>query len=307
MVVFSFRGFSPIKRLLSFSGQCCACRRAMVNKLWYRVSRKWSRLKTEPPHARLFSESRFQETVESWYLIYRWIVFLSWASIIICSVFKIGSHEPRANNQLWAIYLTNWDLILGLTQSLLGAIIVSRRWNLQKLANFNPDNLNLSLLERTYWFLYVVTSSMAICVTIIYWGAVFDPKTHVVDFLNILLHVCNSLLMIVDLCIVKVPFIVISFWWCLLVALAYVLFSAIYFVAGGVDKLGNRFIYPILNWEKPGMTLGVCFGVTIFLIIVHCLFCLAASLATRKCRREKDDSKLDNVQSISVKQVELII
>ena len=279
----------------------------MVNKLWYRVSRKWSRLKIEPPHARIFSESRFQDRLELWYLVYRWIIFLAWLLIIVCSVFEIGSYQPQGNNQFWAIYLTNWVLVLGSTQSLLGAILVTRRWKQEKLPNFDPSNLTLSLLERTYWFLYVVTSSVAFCVTITYWCAIYDPQYHAVDVLNILLHVCNSILMIIDLCVVKIPFVLISFWWCLAVAASYVIFSVIYFVSGGVDKFGSRSIYPILNWEKPGRTLLVCFGVTVFLIILHCFYCLLASFRDRKFREEREDSKLRNDETISPKNVDLIV
>ncbi|XP_051159726.1 protein rolling stone-like isoform X1 [Leptopilina boulardi] len=304
MVLFTFRGFPTINRLLFFFGQCFTCRRAMVNKLWHRVSRKWSRLKPEPPHARLFSECRYQEEVRPWYLFYRWMMFLAWASIIICSIFEFGSYQPHGNNHLWGIYLTNWDLVLGLMQSFFGALIVTRRWKLQKCCDFNAINLELSPLLKSYWFLYVVTCTLALSVTIIYWSVIYNPQIHSVDILNILLHVFNSILMIVDMCMVKIPIFLFSAWWCLIVALLYVLFSIIYYAAGGVDKLGNHFIYAILDWKKPMRTVIVCLVVTIFLLIVHGVFCLLAKLADRTCSRRKT---IDITEVVSTKNVEVIV
>ncbi|XP_051159727.1 protein rolling stone-like isoform X2 [Leptopilina boulardi] len=283
MVLFTFRGFPTINRLLFFFGQCFTCRRAMVNKLWHRVSRKWSRLKPEPPHARLFSECRYQEEVRPWYLFYRWMMFLAWASIIICSIF---------------------EFVLGLMQSFFGALIVTRRWKLQKCCDFNAINLELSPLLKSYWFLYVVTCTLALSVTIIYWSVIYNPQIHSVDILNILLHVFNSILMIVDMCMVKIPIFLFSAWWCLIVALLYVLFSIIYYAAGGVDKLGNHFIYAILDWKKPMRTVIVCLVVTIFLLIVHGVFCLLAKLADRTCSRRKT---IDITEVVSTKNVEVIV
>ncbi|XP_015587928.1 protein rolling stone isoform X2 [Cephus cinctus] len=288
-------------------------RRTMVNKIWWHeIKRKWSCLKSEVPHARLFSEPRWQDHVAVWYLIYRWLIFLSWISIIILSIFEVGSYEPQGNDQKWAIYLTNWDLVLGAAQAFLGCFLVSRRWKSQRESNYQPDNLVFGKLEKVYWFLFVATSSIAIGVTVSYWAAVYDPKIHHVDPLNILLHVCNSILMCLDVCITNIPFRLKHFWWSVAIVTLYAIFSLIYFFAGGLNKDGYDYIYKILDWKVPGRTLLVCLGGFVFVVAVHCLLCLFVKFKDRlhmKINEKRTDtsSRSDNQPPVAIKRIEIIV
>lgn len=250
----------------------------MVKKLkWQEVKRRvWS--PTEPPASRLFSEPQWQEHVSLWYILYRWFIFGCWGTIIICSIFEIGSYRPEGKRKTWVIYLTHWDLILGVGHSALGAILVSRRLYLQRQATFDPDTMRLGKIEHVYWFLYTVTSSVALGVTILYWVAVYDPKIHTKDPLNFMLHLINSVLILVDLIIVGVPLRFKHFWRPLSCVLIYSVFTFIYYWAGGLDKNGYHFIYKILNWQKPGKTVLVCLGGFVFITIVHCVLCAMALL-----------------------------
>ncbi|XP_035732858.1 protein rolling stone-like isoform X1 [Vespa mandarinia] len=249
-------------------------RQAMLNKFWnYEILQKYFHTKSEPPHVQLFSQPKCQIYVATWYLLYRWLVFIAWISIIFCSIFEFGSYEPLFKWQKWPIYLTNWDLLLGVTQAFLGAIIVFRRWRQQKDADFNPYNMKLTMLEKSYWIFYTVTSTLAVGVTITYWTAVYNPKIHHIDPLNILLHVCNSILMFIDLSITSVPLYMKNVWWCLIIILFYVIFSVIYYAAGGLDKYGYHYIYKILDWEKPGQTLIICIAGMAFIILMHLILC----------------------------------
>lgn len=284
----------------------------MLNKFWnYEVLRKCFQKKTEPPHARLFCEPRCQVHVAGWYLLYRWLIFIAWLGIIICSLFEIGSYKPLYKWQKWAIYLTNWDLALGTIQAFLGALIVSKRWKLQKDVNFDPCNMKLTMLERSYWFCYTVTSSLAIAVTISYWTAVYNPKIHQIDPLNIMLHVCNSILMIIDIWITSIPFNIANVWWCLIVVIFYIIFSIIYYLAGGLDKLGYHYIYKILDWKKPGQTLLVCIGGITFVAIMHFIMCLLERfkncLYTRIAKKVYKDTPVARVNyPVTKKEAEVV-
>jgi hypothetical protein len=55
---------------------------------------------------------------------------------------------------------------------------------------------------------------------------------------------------------------------------AYVIFSFIYYILGGTNRLLENKIYPFLDWEKPGKTLKVCCVGVICVAIVHFLFIL---------------------------------
>ncbi|KAL2728745.1 protein rolling stone-like isoform X3 [Vespula squamosa] len=243
-------------------------RQAMLNKFWsYEVLQKYFHTKTEPPHVQLFSQPKCQMYVATWYLFYRWLIFIAWISIIFCSIFEFGSYEPLYKWQKWSIYLTNWDLLLGVTQAFLGALIVSRRWRQQKDAAFNPYDMKLTMLEKSYWVFYTVTSTLAVGVTITYWTAVYNPKIHHIDPLNILLHICNSILMFLDL----------------------------FITTGGLDKNGYHYIYKILDWEKPGQTLLICIGGMAFIILMHFILCLLDN--ARDCLYVRITKKLHDIPS----------
>jgi len=263
----------------------------MVSKFWCQeIGRRWRRAnKQEPPHARLLTEPKCQSQVPIWYLLYRWMIFLLWSIFIICSIFEFGSYKPLQQYEKWLIYLTNWDLLLGLMQALVGAILVSRRWQLQKAVNFDSNNITFGFTERLYWFLYVVTTNIAIGVTVSYWFAVYNPEIHELDPLNIMMHVCNSVLMLVDLFVTSIPFRLRNFWWCLSIVVFYLIFSIIYYVAGGLDKYGYHYIYKILDWKRPARTLLICAGGLIFVTLLHCIVCMLADIRNRIYRRIKFD------------------
>jgi hypothetical protein len=58
------------------------------------------------------------------------------------------------------------------------------------------------------------------------------------------------------------------------IGLLYLIFTVIYYFAGGTDALGNDFIYSILNWNNPGSTSAVVGGVVVLAILLHCVACL---------------------------------
>ena len=268
----------------------------MVNKIWrLEVARAWLQAKPEPPHARSFTEPQWQNHVATWYMTYRCMILVAWIMIIICSIFELGCYEPLGKNHKWPIYLTNWDLLLGSIQASLGLLLVFKRWKLQTQPDFDPNNLTLGKAEKIYWFLYTTTCSLAINVTVMYWVAVHDPKIHHVDPLNIMIHVCNSLLMMIDFAIMNVPLKMRHFWWCLTIATGYITFTLIYYYAGGTDKYGSTYIYKVLDWQNPRIALFVYLGGSLFVVIIHCLLCLFTRFKEHfaaQCNREPCSSSV---------------
>ncbi|XP_076656741.1 protein rolling stone isoform X2 [Halictus rubicundus] len=262
------------KRLLFLLLQCLSYRRAMVNKLWcHDVVQKCFSQKQEPPQARYFTEPVAQRHVATWFLIYRGLIFASWLVIIVCAFFEFGSWNPWIMYDKWPIYLTNWGITLGLAQAFVGLLLTTRRWRQQKTLDFDPRNITLGSIERVYWFLFVVATNTAICVTITYWGGIYDSRIHNPDPLNMMQHLCNSILMLIDFCVTSIPFRLRNIWWCLMIVCLYVLFSLIYYLAGGLDRFGQHFIYRILDWKKPLPTILLCIGEAVFVGVIHSSFC----------------------------------
>ncbi|XP_008550289.1 protein rolling stone-like isoform X1 [Microplitis demolitor] len=291
-------------------------RRAMVNKLWCRkISRAWLETKSPPPHPKLLTESRFKAHASWWYVCYRWLMSLAWISIVICSIWEIGSQDPSASkygSRKWGAYLTNWHLTFGVVQTIVGAVLVTRRWVHQRYPDFNPYNIKFGMLEKIYWFLFTVSSALAIGVTVAYWVAIHDPKIHYVDSVNLMQHALNSVLVVIDLFICAIPIRLRCFWWTVVVIIIYLLFSIIYYAAGGVDRKGYHYIYKILDWKKPGITLLVSLGGIVFIIVVHCLLTgLTCCLDRFKSQSDKSihepSLSLDsNEQRTKVRDVEIV-
>ncbi|KAJ8670393.1 hypothetical protein QAD02_001652 [Eretmocerus hayati] len=265
----------------------------MVNKLWCReLARKWYQSSWEPPHPRSLSEPRCEDRVRLWYLLYRYFMLALWLTIVICSVFEIGSSQPTSTGQLikWPIYLTNWDLSFGLAQALLGAYLVMRRWRLQRSdPTFEPSSgLSYGRSERFYWFCYVITSSLALSVSGTYWALVHDPRIHRIDALNLMVHVGNSLLIVTDTLVTRVPMVMGNFWWCPVVVTGYLTFNYVYYALGGLDKRGFHYIYSVIDWDRPARALAYCSLGLSSLVVAHCLMYFVASMRDRNFRRHED-------------------
>ncbi|KAK0182557.1 hypothetical protein PV327_000683 [Microctonus hyperodae] len=285
----------------------------MVNNIFCRkISRAWLQTKSNPPHPRVFTEPRIQNITTLGYLIYRWMISLLWISIIVCSLFDYGSSKPPKTTYTWPIYLTNWDLVIGAIQSILGVILVTKRWTLQKTqTDSNACNIiKYGKLEKLYYVLYTIACTLAVGVTVSYWAAVYDSKIHTIDPLNIMLHVCNSLLILMDVLIVSIPLKFRHFWWCLVLILFYLTFSIIYYAAGGLDKNGYHHIYKILDWKKPGITILIALGGMLFLVMVHCLLCYLTILLSRICKSDmkymEEPPSASNEQTQKSKDVEIV-
>jgi len=286
----------------------------MVSKLWCQeIKRRWREVaKQKPPQARVLSEPKCQSYVAMWYLYYRWIIFFIWAAFTVCSMFEFGSYKPLMQYEKWPIYVTNWDMTFGFTQALIGGILVSKRWRLQKIFGFNPCDLKLESTEQLYWFLYIVTTNMTIGVTVCYWFTVYNPEIHQMDPLNIMMHICNSLLMLIDLFVASIPFRLQNFWWCLSIALLYIIFTAIYYVAGGLDKHGYHYIYKVIDWKKPMRTSLVCIGGFTLLTVLHCVTCVLGNIRDWIYRKtvEKFNKpaqiNMTDAKSLPEKQMEVV-
>lgn len=104
-------------------------------------------------------------------------------------------------------------------------------------------------------------------------------KTGVID---ILIHGGNSVAMFLTLLVVRHPIYIFHFVYTINVGIVYVLFSIFYFFSGGVDALGQSFIYNILDWGKNPVNSAIVALSTAFLgILLHFFICLVQTLRTK--------------------------
>ena len=74
----------------------------------------------------------------------------------------------------------------------------------------------------------------------------------------------NSMIMIIDIFITAVPVRWLHFFHAFIYGVIYLIFSVIYWAAGGTDPAGNPFIYPVLDWGgNPGQAAGLSVGLAV--------------------------------------------
>lgn len=88
---------------------------------------------------------------------------------------------------------------------------------------------------------------------------------------------------------------------------SYVFFSIVYYLAGGVDKYGNHYIYRVLDWNRPFKTSLICIGNSVFMVVVHCALCWLSKLREKFYVNKRRDRPLPSYQAASVKQVEVVV
>lgn len=94
---------------------------------------------------------------------------------------------------------------------------------------------------------------------------------HKTDTVNLMVHVMNSIMMLIDLAIVGQPIRMSHIYFTTGMAVIYGAFTAIYSLAGGTDRKNLETIYPILDWSQPGKAIVVsAFGV-VFTFLMHVL------------------------------------
>ncbi|KAF5272835.1 hypothetical protein FQR65_LT00431 [Abscondita terminalis] len=187
---------------------------------------------------------------------------------------KINLKGTLRRQAKWLIYLTNWGFTACTIQSVLCTAMLTICY--LDARNERPEeNHKVLQLYRVYWTANIVATDVAFGVTIIYWSLIYDEAKVEMDGMNIIVHICNSLIMFIDLFIVAHPVRLLHFYCPMICGACYIVFSVIYYLAGGTNKDGSIAIYPILNWSKPGMTILICLLITLFLLFIHILtYCI---------------------------------
>lgn len=121
-------------------------------------------------------------------------------------------------------------------------------------------------------------------------------KTSVVD---VWVHAGNSVAMLLEIIAAEYTFRVFHFIHPILVGLIYLIFTLIYYFAGGVDSKGRNNIYSIINWgEKPLSTGLVVLGVAILLIFLH-LISLVVQLLRKRISKKYFDRETVQITNVN--------
>lgn len=162
------------------------------------------------------------------YVTYRWLVaFFYVFSVTTSIIYTILRNQVL----VYFIYLTNWNLNFTMIMTLMSAWFATM---------YYKDKLDLKQeMPRKFkvmWFLSTTTTMFSIAVTLIYWNLLFKPGKSLVDLNNILIHGTNSIVLVIDLFIVKQPARFGLFLYSFICGILYLFFTWFYPALGGVNK-----------------------------------------------------------------------
>lgn len=134
------------------------------------------------------------------------------------------------------------------------------------------------IMDKIQWPLFTLGAEFAVAITLLYWTLFYEPHSKQnffsVDSLHI--HLINGVLAFVDLWASGVPVRIYHALHSVLFAISYVIFTGVYYIAGGTDPTGSSSIYPFLNYKSnPGSAVGL--GIVCSLVLmtsIHIVFYL---------------------------------
>lgn len=173
---------------------------------------------------------------------YRWVVAMFFAFSFVNSVIYSISHDELT---VMLIYLSRWNLFGTAIASLLGAYLVTRSYfKTIKITN------RMNVVLKFYWFLSNNSVVFACVVSSVYWIFLYPGGHNSLN--NYLVHATNLIVLVIDLFIVRHPHRMTHFVFPMACGALYALFTIFYTIFGGVDRDGNNYVYPILDWNnKP--------------------------------------------------------
>ncbi|XP_063710107.1 protein rolling stone-like [Culicoides brevitarsis] len=225
-------------------------------------------LKCEHDDPEKFVKSQWQQTSRCYtFLIYRWILALFFISALIYSFYN---HITKFHEiSKFFIYLTNQGFVLCVTYSVLAAVVTTWYFQPAQLENIETTE-NMPLILRIIWVMHNVSLTLSVVITLVYWTLLYDSDKDQLDAKNILTHICNSIVMFIDLMIIAHPIYLMHVLYPILLGIFYAIFSVIYQFAGGLNLDEKPYIYGILDWTKPQKAFLIFFGVICLATFIHC-------------------------------------
>jgi hypothetical protein len=194
------------------------------------------------------------------YVLYRWIIAIFFMFSIFNSViYSIANDKTIAI----FIYLTRWNLYQTTIAMTIGAFLVTRHYFK------NEKNFKMTKSIKIYWIISNNSVVFACSVSIINWTLLHKYGTPI-DLNNVLVHITNSMVLIIDLFIIQHPHRTLHLIYPVMSGLVYLAFSIVFPFLGGLNEKGESFIYSILDWKnKPKSAAIVSIGCIVLLTIIH--------------------------------------
>ena len=252
----------------------CSCNCPSLSELRENYRDESCKIKELIPDAFLYFHGQASAAGHSSFMcsVFRVVVFLYWTfitAVVLGTAFEFISlpswfTNSEANVKLQSdffIFLTNWTVCIlwfYLCIAMCNSLFVRGRSKFYNRINFALRTIAL----------------VATCmVFLLYWTLEY-PQIGSTNYIDTQLHAMNFFIMLLDLTFCRVPFFLKHCWMPLIYLIVYLIFSLVYYLAGGINPLdGSRNIYPVLDYSKPLPTaililLVLCIGYPLVITIL---------------------------------------
>ena len=245
------------------------------------------------------------------FVVYRTILLL----YMICWLIASGVDRSPRQGAKWLIFITNHSLILliiGFAAITILTIVYTIIYYVdeKKLQKFYPKPAtskyafysqdNITWYMKICWLLYIIGATIEITNVAGFWVVVYRPcssdtatnmtatsnmttaassteSCEVLDVISLHVHLILGIVILIDVFLSRLPWQFLHLLYSTSYMVFFVVFSGIYFAAGGTDQFGNPYIYSAFDYgENPRTAAGYCIMLLIVPIVLYiCLFLLA--------------------------------
>lgn len=239
-------------------------------------------------------DSQFISITPWKWLAWRWFVCLYLVGVFLYSI--IDAYDKGR----WFYYLTNWQttvFALYGTSALVTCLLLRRDHWEELNTTFSQSNAILNSRAeyripfhvRITWFLHGLAMSCGVEVMLMFWTMVpATPQRSDTSWvvLSLIDHMSTTTVVIVDFYFCAFPWLLLQFVWSAMFVSVYSFWTVLHYNMG----LGNKFdegnyIYPPVDWSKPGQTFAlIIFGIVFALPLVNLAIWVLSSEAITCCK-----------------------
>lgn len=146
-----------------------------------------------------FFISQWQSTTKSSvYVTYRWIVALIFIGFV--AGWFIGDFINRTGIIIDAIFMTNISFVLSTVTMSLSAYLAYSYYK----SDVKPAD-EMTWILKVFWIMSTTSPTIAVAVSLNYWIFVYTPEHFQIDFNNVMSHIMNAVIPLIDVWIIKQP------------------------------------------------------------------------------------------------------
>ena len=233
----------------------------------------------------------------------------------LASDFGGGCHNSRGGKFL--IFLTNWTLTAETIYfwfALWTTVQANAHLNACTAAGSRSGGVSASMppsapwFVRVTWALHAIALNGSFAVVVLYWGMLVPASGPPNAAVGYFVHGVNFVLALADMYASSQPYYVAHITLYYAYFSCYVLFSLLYFWCGGTDcgsaalPGGDPYIYPVLDWRKPGKTVALGLGVLFVVIplLTAALFAAVRRFPGNRRFKSPDSGSLSTSSAVAI-------